>query len=336
LPRVSFILPVRNAAQTLPRALDSLFAQTFADFEILAFDDGSDDDSPAVLERAAAADSRLRFVASEHVGLVEALRRLVEASDAPLLARMDADDISPPERLAHQIGLLDERPELALASCLIRCFPEESLAGGMRRYEEWLNSLVEPHEIARDIFVESPLCHPSVVMRRAAYERAGGYLDDALPEDYHLWLRFQRCELPMAKVPRVLFLWRDRPDRVTRTDPRCAPQRLAELKLEFLLSGPLAGRDRIAIWGAGPTGRRWARSLVERGIEIAFHVDVHPRKIHRRTASGAPIVAPKELERELPCGFMLVAVGAPGARSRIRRFLAGVGLCDPVDFVCVA
>jgi hypothetical protein len=186
------------------------------------------------------------------------------------------------------------------------------------------------------VFVESPLCHPSVVMRRAAYERAGGYLDDGFPEDYHLWLRFWRLGLPMAKVSAVLFSWRDRPERVTRTDPRCDPSRLAELKLRFLLAGPLRDRGPVAIWGAGPTGRGWARRLRAAGVEVAAHVDIDPRKIGQRAGSGAPIVGPGALAGGIPGGFLLVAVGAAGARQQIRAYLGGLGLSDPDDFVCVA
>jgi len=336
LPRASVIIPVRNAAATLDEALASLLTQTFDDFDVLTFDDGSEDDSLAILTRAASLEPRIEVVGSERVGLVGALRRLVDASEAPLLARMDADDVCDPRRLEKQVELLDRRPELALVSCLIRCFPEDSIAGGMRRYAVWVNSLIDPDDIARDIFVESPLCHPSVVLRREAYDRAGGYLDDGYPEDYHLWLRFVEQGLPMAKVPEVLLLWRDRPDRVTRTDPRCAPERFLELKLRFLLLGPLAGRRRIAIWGAGPTGRKWARMLIASGVEVLTHVDVDPNKIGQRTGTGAPIVGPDELARSVPGGYVLVAVGAQGARGRIREFLHDLGLTDPRDFVCVA
>jgi hypothetical protein len=206
----------------------------------------------------------------------------------------------------------------------------------MRRYEAWLNGLVEPEQIARDIFVESPLCHPSVLLRRQAYEAAGGYLDDGLPEDYHLWLRFHRLGLAMAKVPEVLFSWRERPDRVTRTDPRCAPERFAELKLRYLVEGPLAGCERVVICGAGPTGRKWGRRLAAAGFAIAAQVDVDPRKIGRRTGTGAPIVAPDSLGAGIPGDALLVAVGTADAREQIRDFLAGLNLRDPADFVCVS
>jgi hypothetical protein len=250
---------------------------------------------------------------------------------------MDADDTCHHERLSRQLSLLDEAPQVALVSCLVRCFPAARVAGGMRRYEAWLNSLVEPADIAREIFVESPLCHPSVVMRRAAYELAGGYRESDYPEDYDLWLRFHRERLVMAKVPEVLFYWRERGDRLTRTDPRYGKDRFAALKLAYLLDGPLAGRTELTIWGAGPTGRGWRRRLVEAGLRIAAFIDIDPRKIGRARRDRIPVLSPKDSDRRgIPGGYMVVAVGAPGARGEIRDFLARRGFADPADFLFLA
>jgi hypothetical protein len=172
-------------------------------------------------------------------------------------------------------------------------------------------------------------------MRRAAYERAGGYLDDGNPEDYGLWLRFFERGLAMAKVPRVLLHWRERADRLTRTDARYAPERFMDLKLEHLTGGPLSGLRRLTIWGAGRTGKSWSRALAVRGLEVAAFVDIDPKKVGH-SLHGAPVLAPEDLRRGVPGDFLLVAVGADGARSEIRSFLADLGLADPRDFRCLA
>ncbi len=313
----------------------SLSAQTFADHEILVFDDGSTDNSLDRVEEAARHDQRVRLVGSERVGLVAALERAIACSDAEFIARMDADDESHPERLTDQVILLDARPELALASCLIRCFPDYVVEGGMRRYENWLNGLVRPTEIARDIFVESPLCHPSVTMRRAAYETAGGYIDDGNPEDYGLWLRFHAHELAMAKVPEVRFYWREHSNRLTRTDERYSPARFIATKSQHLLAGPLRDKTSVAVWGAGQNGRTWSRALRQAGIDVIAFIDVDRDKIGH-TMHGAPIVSHEDLRRGIPGDFLLAAVGAPGARARIRSFLNELGLREPEHFICVA
>jgi glycosyltransferase involved in cell wall biosynthesis len=115
---VSILLPIRNAAETLPAALDSLLAQTFGDFEIVAVDDGSTDATAAILRQYAARDRRLRpFANAVAAGLVPALRIAHGLAGAPLLARMDADDVAYPERLEKQVALLEADPDLAGCGC---------------------------------------------------------------------------------------------------------------------------------------------------------------------------------------------------------------------------
>ncbi len=335
MPRISVLIPVRDAGEHLGPALDSLLCQTYRDFEIVAVDDGSADGSLAALEAAAERDGRIRVESTSPRGIVPALLRCAELASGELLARMDADDLCEPERLAAQVELLDRSSEVAAVGCRIRCFPEDELALGMRRYEAWQNSLIEPSDHARDAFVESPLCHPSVLMRRTDFEAVGGYFDDDFPEDYSLWLRLLRKGRGLAKVPRVLFHWRDRPERLTRTDPRCAPERIAALKLGFLLEGPLRGRPSVSIWGAGPTGRAWRRHLEARGIGVERFIDIDPRRIGRKSG-GVPIAGPSALERGIPGGHLLVAVGSHGARELIRPALAGLSYREPEDFTVLA
>ncbi len=316
-------------------ALDSLTQQTFADCDILVFDDGSEDDTRTIIEQAAEKDSRIRLVGSRRVGLVAALNQTIAASDSDFIARMDGDDVSHPQRLAEQVALLDATPELALVSCLVKAFPHHRVQGGMDRYVTWLNSLVEPDEIKRDLFVESPLCHPSVVMRRRAFEQAGGYVDDGRPEDYGLWLRFHANNLKMAKVRAIRFFWRESESRLTRTDSRYETLRFFQLKLEHLLKGPLRGRQQVVILGAGRTGRMWSRALAAEGIAVSAFIDVDPNK-KGKTVHGVPVLGPEDLARDILPGFYLAAVGTPHARDRIRDFLGQLGIAETEKFICVA
>ena len=109
-PCVSVLLPVRDGAPFLREALDSVLAQTLSDFELVVVDDGSEDETPTIL--GSVEDERLRVLRQERLGLVTALSRAVAEAHAPLLARMDADDVSLPERLERQVAYLDARPEV--------------------------------------------------------------------------------------------------------------------------------------------------------------------------------------------------------------------------------
>lgn len=335
VPRVSVLLPVRDAAETLPRCLRSLAAQTLEDHEVVAVDDGSRDGSAAILEDCARRDPRLRVVRIPASGLVAALNTGLARARAPLLARMDADDVAHPERLALQAARLREDGAIQVLGCRVRLLGAPGFANrGMRDYVRWQNRLVDHDAIVREMFVESPLAHPSVMMPADRLRALGGYRSFDGPEDYDLWLRCHAAGLRFAKLERTLLLWRDGPRRLTRTDPRYGRARFQALKLTALGRGPLRGRRPIVIWGAGPIGKSWARALGLRAHPVAAFVEVDPRKVGQRI-QGARVVAVGEAGR-FRGALHLAAVGQPGARARIRDQARRLGLREGLDFVAVA
>lgn len=335
MARVSVLLPVRDAEETLPECLDSLAAQTLSDHEVVAVDDGSRDGSGAVLEARASVDPRLRVLRTAPLGLVPALNRGLEVATSPLVARMDADDTAHPERLERQVGRLERDPGTDVLGCRVELVSTAGVpsSGGMRTYVEWLNGLLDHESMARDRFVESPLVHPSVVMRRQGLVGLGGWRDVDGPEDYDLWLRAFDAGWRFAKLPEVLLRWRDRPGRLTRTDPRYAPERFLEVKLAALGRGPLAGSRAAVVWGAGPVGKGWSRALQRAGHLVKAFVEVDPKKIGGRI-HGAPVIDVSRAGLKGP--LHLAAVGQPGARARIRREAARLGLVAGKDLVAVA
>jgi glycosyltransferase involved in cell wall biosynthesis len=334
-PEISVVIPVRDAESRLLEALDSISAQTFDNWECLVVDDGSRDGSALVAEARAAADARFRTLSVGGAGLVAALNAGLRAARAPLIARMDADDISVPSRLEAQAALMRARPELALCSCLVRMFPEESVGEGMKLYEEWLNSVVDEADILRDFFVESPFAHPSVMFRRDAALDAGGYLDNGWPEDYDLWMRLRERGARFAKVPEVLLYWRDYPERMSRTDAAYSMPRFRKLKARYLASEYLNKKKAATIWGAGREGRWWCAELSERGVDVRRFADVDPAKIGRKIGV-IPIVSYEELADRRPDEFIFCAVGARGARPLIRSKLLEFGYVELEDFIFLA
>jgi glycosyltransferase involved in cell wall biosynthesis len=332
-PRVSVLLPYRDAASTVEEALGSVLDERGIDFEVIAVDDGSRDDGPAKVARMARRDARVVPIATASLGIALALARAVEAARGELLARMDADDISVPGRLAASAALLDARPELGAVGTLVDAFPDEALGEGTRRYVAWLNGLVTAADHDRDLFVESPLCHPSVTLRRDALAAAGGYRDVPWPEDYDLWLRLHAEGFRFAKVPEVQLRWRHHPRRATITDPRYAKARFDEVKGRYL-APRLARKGRpIAVWGAGKTGKHLGRALRHNGVAPALYVDIDPRKVGR-LAQGAPIIGPGDLVRGRYT--VVVAVGAQGARAIVRGRLDAAGFVEGDDYVCAS
>ena len=200
-PRVSVVLPVRNGAATVERAIASIRAQTFRDWELLVIDDHSADATPQILARVAHEESRLRILRSAAPGLVPALNTGLAAARGDLVARMDADDVAHPERLAAQSALLEAQPELGLVACQVDFGGDATAQAGYALHVAWLNQLITSEDIALNRFVESPLAHPSVMFRRTLAGTLGGYQNGHFPEDYELWLRWLDAGVKMAKVP---------------------------------------------------------------------------------------------------------------------------------------
>ncbi|OIR18759.1 putative glycosyltransferase EpsE [mine drainage metagenome] len=336
-PAVTVLMPVRDAAGTIGRAVQSVFRQTLREWELVIVDDGSTDGTWERLVELAAADPRIRPLRRPARGIVDALNAGLGEARGRLVARMDADDEMLPTRLEEQVSYIDERPGLGLAGCLVRFGGDRSQAPGYAMHVDWLNSLVEPGEIALSRFVESPFAHPSVLFRRELVERHGGYRGGDFPEDYELWLRWMEAGVAMEKVPRELVVWHDPPGRLSRTDARYAAEAFFRMKAPYLAraTAALLGGRKLLVWGAGRLTRRRAEWVERHGLRIDGYVDIDPAKIGRPTASGLPVMGPAGLPP--PSGaFVLGYVSSRGARDLIRGELRSRGFCEGRDFLMAA
>lgn len=332
MPHVSVLLPARDAAAHLGPAVASMLRQTYRDFELVAVDDASGDGTREILEAFAARDGRVRIVDGPGRGIVAALEAGRARCTGEYVARMDADDVSHPLRLAEQVARLAADPALAGLGCRAAAFPSRAIRDGMRLYVAWLGSLIEPEDLLRERFVESPLVHPAVTIRAEVLQAIGGYVERGWPEDYDLWLRLLGRGRRLANLPALRFFWRDHGTRLTRADPRYGKDRHVALKAAHLAAGPLAASRVCAIWGAGKSGRALAAALAGHDVTVAHFVDVDRNKIGKRRG-GAPILAPDGLPR--PGGpTLLVAVAARGAREFIRAHLRARSYREGQDFFC--
>jgi glycosyltransferase involved in cell wall biosynthesis len=332
-PLVSVLLPVRNAQRTLLPALHSLQRQTYRNWECVLVDDGSADDSLSIARALARREPRLRLFERPAQGLPAALQFGLEQCGGHFIARMDADDLMHRTRLARQVALLSESPDLAVVGSHVRLFPRARLANGYRAYEQWLNSLASPEDLARNAFIECPLAHPTL-MARAAVLRRFGYRPCPWPEDYDLLLRLLATGERVGVVAARLHLWRLHPQQTRRCHPRYRQSAIVRCKAHFLARGFLRGSSQYLLWGYGKTGRALQRALRNYGKEPAAIVEIHPRRLGQRTRS-CPFVAPQFLATRPPVPLLVCVAGAE-ARQQIRGFLSDLAFHEGEDFLFAA
>lgn len=209
-PRLSVVMPVRNGGGYLDAALASIRRQTFADIEIVVVDDRSTDGTASLLARHAAEDGRVRVLSATGAGIVDALNQGLAEARADLVGRMDADDVSEPDRLARQVAEMDARPDLVLLGTGAVVIDARDQVGKVLAVE------TDPARLVERLRLENPFLHPTVVMRRNAVAVAGGYRRQfALAEDYDLWTRLTR-QGSVANLPDALHRLRRHSDQSSR------------------------------------------------------------------------------------------------------------------------
>lgn len=330
---VSVLMPAFDAARTLAPALRSVQRQTEPSWECLIVDDGSTDGTATIARQFAENDARFRLLSLPHGGIVAALNAGLAECRGELVARLDADDLMQRRRLELQARALHDRSDLAGVGCHVRLFPRRGMTEGLRSYEQWLRSIRAAGDVRREAFIECPIAHPTLMLRRQLLQSLG-YRDVAWPEDYDLVLRLLESGAELGMVGERLLHWRDGAGRLSRCSERYSIAAFVDCKAEFLTSGFLQHTERYVLWGYGDTGKALAEALARRGRHPSAIIELHPGRLGQ-LIRGVRVIPPEALP-SLPPQPLLVSVAGLTPRSEIRRALAGMGREELRDFVCCA
>ena len=201
-PQITVLMAVYNGEKYLEQAIKSILWQTFTDFEFVIIDDGSTDKSPDIIKSFE--DNRIKYIANEkNMGLPYSLNRGLELARGEFIVRMDADDISLPNRLQKQVTFMEENPQIAVCGSFVKTF------GGKR--DEFVHTyFTDPNDIEASLLFNTSLAHPSVMMRKSElkkynlkYETDFKYFE----EDYNLWVELSQ-KSQLANLPEVLLFYR--------------------------------------------------------------------------------------------------------------------------------
>ncbi len=215
-PKVSVIMGIYNCASTLQEALDSLYAQTFQDFEIILCDDGSKDDTYALAEKNKQEHSNIVLLKNEvNKGLNYTLNKCLKYAKGKYIARMDGDDISLPERFEKEYQFLEKNPQYAIVSTTMKYFDES----GVFR----VGNVEQGEPNVPDFVKGTPFCHAPCMVLKTAYDAVSGYSDSPWllrVEDYHLWMKMYLKGFKGFRLNEPLYMMRDDRNAVVRRNFR--------------------------------------------------------------------------------------------------------------------
>jgi len=335
-------MPVHNAGAYLKPAVDSILCQRDVKFELLIIDDHSDDDAIEALED----NPLITVLTSSKRGIVSALNIGINEAKYPFIARMDADDISEPTRLSNQLEYLIKNPSIDICGCKVKIFNElNDIGDGYRYYENWINNLCDSTGIERDFFIESPIPHPTAMLRKELLVLLGGYHDSTWPEDYDLWFRLLLSGAKFGKpAGEAIYKWRDHKQRLSRTDPRYSKQMFLQCKAHYLSNYlQRRGISKCMILGSGPTGLKMHDYLCEKNIQVEAFVDIDPKLIGRSRRAKIIYVTTENITSYKIKKFItaddsifISAVSTRGGREKIRFYLQNLGLSETNDYIIAA
>ncbi len=332
-PEVSVILPYFNAENTLAAAVESTLNQTFMLFELLLVNNNSTDNSFLIAKEFAQKDSRIRLLNEPKQGVDHAMNCGLENSRGRFIARMDAYDVSHPERLEIQVRFLDKNPGTGLVGSAVKYVSHNTGTGGFRRFVKWVNSFFSSEEIEHNRFVEIPVVNPTILFRRELFDRLGGCRQGDFPEDYEMQLRYLAAGVKMCKLSEPLLEWHDYSTRLTRTDERYSTAAFFKVKAKYFKKWSEQNNlfhPEIWVWGAGRKTRQRAKLLSGEGLKIKGYIDIVKGKTTEKTTLHfEEIPAPGKM-------FIVPMVAKYGARELIQKNLLNRNYKEGKDYIFLA
>lgn len=350
-PKVSVLMAAKNAAATIASALRSVQRQSLSDWQCVVIDDHSTDETKIIADEFAGADSRfsiysladipvLNFTASppgpdnpatspqsttgDLQSLVDARNYGLFQCNADWIAILDADDCMHKHRLALQLNHATSHNADVVGS-RVRYFPRRLVGDGMLRYESWLNKQTAA-SIFNERFIEMPIAHPTMLIRRSLLDEIGGYQNCGWPEDYDLFLRLAAAGARFAQVAKPLLSWRWQEHSTSRSHPAYSLAAIARCRAHYLAHHFLTENGQYVQWGFGDTGSELTGNLRALGKNMAAVIEVHPGRIGQRI-HGARVFHPDDYFKNATEIYpILVSVAGEKPRLQIRKYFDDLGL----------
>jgi len=312
-------MAAKDTAPYLRACLDSIQAQTYKNWELIAVNDHSSDGTLNILEEYALKDPRIRVFNSDRPKLIPTLQVGYAQIKGSLINRMDSDDKMPDYKLQVMVETwLNYGKGHVVAGGTQHFVDQGSVGDGFIKYENWLNTVARNNTHYEEIYRECVIPSHCWLLHREDFEAAGAFDPIVYPEDYDLCFRFYSLGLKIIGLDRILHFWRDRSNRISRTWEEYKDNRYFQLKLRYFYALDRDLKRPVVLWGAGKNGKDMAQLLLT--YEDSFHwVCDNERKIGKdiygiRMASFASIPAINNPQ-------IIIVVASPDGKKEIAEQL---------------
>lgn len=329
-PLVTIIMAVKDTAPYLHDCLDSILAQTYQNWELIAVNDHSSDDSPKILQEYAAKDPRIRFFNSDRPKLIPTLQVGYAETKGTLINRMDSDDKMPDYKIEVLVEEWNKHGKGTVIAGGTKHFVDEGVVGdGFLKYEKWLNEVARTSTHYQEIYRECVIPSHCWLLHKEDFDAAGAFDPIIYPEDYDLCFRFYRLGLKVVGIDKILHHWRDRSNRISRTWEEYKDNRYFDLKLRFFYELDRDKTRSLVLWGAGKNGKDMAKLLQSYKDEFHWVCD-NDRKIGKDIYGVR--LAHYEDAKTLDNPQIIIVVASPDGKKEIEELLTSWNKKPVVDF----
>ncbi len=269
-PLVSIIMAVKDTAPYLRDCMDSILNQTYQNWELLAVNDHSSDETPQILQEYANKDARIVFLNSDRPKLIPTLQIGYAHAKGMLINRMDSDDKMPDYKLEVLVNEWLKHGKGTVIAGGTEHFVDEGVVGdGFLKYERWLNEVARTSTHYQQIYTECVIPSHCWILHKDDFDLVGAFDPIIYPEDYDLCFRFYREKFTIIGMDKILHHWRDREDRISRTWEEYKDNRYFDMKLRFFYEIDRDYSRPLVLWGGGRNGKDMAKLLQAR--KDTFH-----------------------------------------------------------------
>ncbi len=274
MPKVSIIIPFRNESLYIKDCIQSIQKSTFTDFEIIAIDDCSTDNSYEIVKQISSTDHRVHVYKNKNGGLINALGLATSKVTSEYITRMDADDLMDSNKLSSMLeALQNASSSKGIAVGKVSYFHyQNDLKSGYKKYEEWLNSMIDNQNHFENIYTECVIPSIAWMMKTELFQKIGGF-GSRYPEDYDFAFRVYENQLTILPVNKTVHYWRDHPNRASRNDENYLDQNFFALKLYYFKKLEYNNNQTLVLYGAGKKGKVLAKIMQQNNLVFEWWTD---------------------------------------------------------------